>query len=134
VKYVIDSSVILKTALPEEGSDAAVRLMDEFSRGMHQLLAPDVFPIEIGHALARAERKKILTPPEGSQRLSEILAFLPDLHPSLPLLPRAYEIASDARIGVYDSLYLILAAQEGCDFLTADRKLFSFPHVSPFPA
>jgi predicted nucleic acid-binding protein len=133
VRYVIDSSVVLKMCLPEEGSEAAERLMDEFSQGLHQLLAPDFFPIEVGHALARAERKRILTQNQGSQCLSEILALLPDLHPSLPLLPRAYEIASNARIGVYDCLYLILAEQEGCDFLTADRKLFSFPHVSPFP-
>ena len=134
MKYVIDSSVVLKTCLPEQGSEAAERLMDEFSRGLHQLLAPDVFPIEVGHALVKAERKKILTQSQGSQSLSEILALLPDLHRSLPLLPRAYELASKARIGVYDCLYLILAEQEGCDFLTSDRKLFSLPHVSPFPA
>jgi predicted nucleic acid-binding protein len=133
VKYVLDASVLLKTALPEEGTDQAIRLRNEFVQGLHELLAPDVFPIELGHALARAERKKILNPPEGSQRLSELLALLPDLYPSLPLLPRAYEIASNSRIGVYDCLYLALAEQEQCEFLTADRKLFQFPHVSPFP-
>jgi len=133
MKYVIDSSVMLKVALPELGSDQAIRLRDEFVQGIHELLAPDIFPIEIGHALARAERKRILVPPEGSQRLAELLALLPDLYPSLMLLPRAFEIASQAGIGVYDCLYLALAEQEHCDLLTADKKLFIFPHVSPFP-
>ena len=36
------------------------------------------------------------------------LATLPALHPYLPLLPRAYELSSQARIGVYDCLYVAL--------------------------
>jgi predicted nucleic acid-binding protein len=124
---------MLKVVLPELGSDQAIRLRDEFVQGVHELLAPDIFPIELGHALARAERKKILVPPEGSQRLAELLTLLPDLYPSLALLPRAFEIASQAGIGVYDCLYLTLAEQEHCDLLTADKKLFVFPHVAPFP-
>jgi predicted nucleic acid-binding protein len=39
------------------------------------------------------------------------------------LLPRAYAVASQARLGVYDCLYVALAEQEGCDFVTADDRL-----------
>ena len=42
--------------------------------------------------------------------------------PSLSLLPRAIEISSQARIGVYDCLYVALAEREGCEFVTADNK------------
>jgi predicted nucleic acid-binding protein len=38
-----------------------------------------------------------------------VLRNRPDLHPYLPLLPRAFAIASAARIGVYDCLYFALA-------------------------
>jgi predicted nucleic acid-binding protein len=48
---------------------------------------------------------------------------LPDLHPYLSLLPRAYELSSQARIGVYDCLYVALAEREGCPLLTADDRL-----------
>jgi len=41
----------------------------------------------------------------------------------LPLLKRAVEIASQARIGVYDCLYAALAEREGCQLLTADDRL-----------
>jgi predicted nucleic acid-binding protein len=41
----------------------------------------------------------------------------------LVLLPRAYEISSQARIGVYDCLYVALAEREGCALLTADDRL-----------
>ena len=41
----------------------------------------------------------------------------------LPLLKRALDIASPARIGVYDCLYVALAEREGCELLTADDRL-----------
>jgi predicted nucleic acid-binding protein len=63
------------------------------------------------------------------------------LHPSLSLMIRAIEISSQARIGVYDCVYLALAESEKCDFVTADDKLVNnvqkqFPfvrHLSTLP-
>ncbi len=60
----------------------------------------------------------------------------PLLSPSVPLAPRAYTIASVARIGIYDCLYVALAEQEGCEFVTADDKLVKnlqaqFPFIVP---
>jgi hypothetical protein len=57
MKYVLDSNVVLKWVLPEADSDKAIRIRDEFGQGIHQLLGPDVFPIEVAHSLARAERR-----------------------------------------------------------------------------
>jgi predicted nucleic acid-binding protein len=65
----------------------------------------------------------LITPPAGSQHLSDLLASLPALHTSVLLLPRAYEISSQVRIGVYDCLYVALAEREGCALLTADDRL-----------
>ena len=99
--------------------------------------APDVFPAELGHALARAERRNLIAPPQGSILLADVLTTLPQLHPSLPqLLPRAFAIASQMRIGVYDCLYVALAEREGCELITADDKLVRdllahFPFVVP---
>ena len=57
----------------------------------------------------------------------------PDLSPYLPLLPRAYEISSQARIGVYDCLYVALAEREGCALITSDRRSSRpWPRRSPF--
>ncbi len=123
MRYVLDASVALKWVLPEPDSAKAVALRDDSRNAVHELLAPDVFPIEIAHALARAERRKIISPPEGAQKLADVLGTLPVLHPYLPLLPRAFEIASNARIGVYDCLYVALAEREGCELVTADAKL-----------
>jgi predicted nucleic acid-binding protein len=141
MKYVLDACVAVKWVLTEPDSAKAINLRDEFRKGVHELLAPDFVPAEVGHSLARAERKGIITPPQGSIFLADVLCTLPALHPSLPLLPRAFTISSATRSGVFDCLYVALAEQEGCQLVTADLRLLAnlqtlFPFIaslSTFP-
>jgi predicted nucleic acid-binding protein len=123
MKYVLDSNVASKWVLRESDSDKARQLRTDYQQQGHELLAPDIFPIEVAHALARAERRAIITPAEGPMFLADILSAQPDLDPYIPLLWRAYAIASQSGIGVYDCLYVALAEREGCELLTADDRL-----------
>src|SRR5438105_60433 len=116
--YVIDSSVAFKWVVPEVDTDKAVRLRDDFRNAVHELLAPDVFPVEVGHALTRAERQGRVAVSQAGIHLADILNTLPILHASLPLLLRACEISSQMRVGIYDCLYVALAERDGCDFVT----------------
>jgi hypothetical protein len=68
MRYVVDSCVAVKWFLAEPDSTQAIQLLDDFNRQVHQLLAPDIFPVEIAHALSRAERRGLIQPPEGSHR------------------------------------------------------------------
>ncbi len=122
MKYVLDSSVAFKWLVPEADTPRALRLRDDFRTAVHELIAPDVFPIEIGHALTRAERQKRLAVSEAARLLIDLLTTLPWLHPSLPLLLRACEISSQGRVGIYDCLYVALAERETCEFVTADDR------------
>jgi predicted nucleic acid-binding protein len=135
MKYVLDSSVALKWVLPEADTPKAVRLRNEYRRGLHELLAPDVFPIEVAHNIAKSERRGIIPHAIGARRLNSVLSSAPALFSYLPLLPRAFAIASAARIGVYDCLYVALAEREGCGLLTADARLITnlqttFPFIT----
>jgi predicted nucleic acid-binding protein len=123
MKYVLDASVGVKWALVEHDTPKARTLRDEYQQVVHELLAPDVFPVEVAHALSRAERQKRITPAEGAQLLRDVLMAAPRLHSYLPLLSRAYAISSPARIGVYGCLYVALAERRGCELITADDKL-----------
>jgi predicted nucleic acid-binding protein len=123
MKYILDSCVGVKWLLQETDSDKSLRVRDGFRQGMHELIAPDVLPVEIAHALTRAERQGRISPADGAIRLQDFFTTLPILHPYLPLLPRAYQLSSLARIGVYDCLYVVLAEQEGCELQTADDRL-----------
>jgi predicted nucleic acid-binding protein len=136
MKYVLDSNVALKWVLPETDDDKAIRVRDEYGQGNHELLAPDVFPIEVAHSLARAERGGEIKQGEGARKMADVFTYMPALHPYLPLLPRAFAIASQFRIGVYDCLYVVLAEREGCELLTADDRLVRalrtrFPFITP---
>ena len=123
MRFVLDSSVGFKTLVTETDSAKAQQLYDDYRKGIHELLAPDVFAVEMAHSITRAERQARITPAQGARLLTDILNRLPQIHPSLPLLPRAYVISSMARIGVYDCLYVALAEREACQLVTADDKL-----------
>ena len=122
---VLDASVALKWVLPESDTPKAVRLRDEFRQGLHELVAPDVFVAEVAHALTKAERRGVILVGVAERRMLSVLNCLPDLVPSLPLVRRAIQIASRARIAVYDCLYVALAEREGQEFITADRKVIN---------
>jgi predicted nucleic acid-binding protein len=135
MKYVLDANVALKWVLRERDSDKSRQLMADYQQQIHDLLAPDIFPIEVAHALSRSERRGIITPAQGPIFLAGILASQPQLHPYVPLLWRAYAVSSQARIGVYDCLYIALAEREGCDLVTADDRLIrglqpTFPFIT----
>ena len=123
MKYVLNSSVGFKWLIVEQHSDKANKLRDDFRNAVDELLAPEVFPVEVTHGLTRAERQGRITPAEGAILFADLMTTLPQLLPSLPLLPRAYEISSQMRVGIYDCLYVALAEREKCELVTADDKL-----------
>ncbi len=52
--YVLDPSAALQWVLPEKDSAKAIRLRDDYHKGVHELLAPDIFPAEMLNALTKA--------------------------------------------------------------------------------
>jgi predicted nucleic acid-binding protein len=128
MKYVLDASIAVKWVLPEPDSLKALALEADYRNQTHELLAPDTFAVEVAHALTKAERRNLLLPGEAATRLALVLAHPPLLFSHLPLLARTVEIASQARIGVYDCLYIALARVEQVRVVTADQRL-----VSTFP-
>ena len=99
MKYVLDSSVAFKWVVTEADTDKALRLRDAFQKGVHELIAPDVFHVEVGHALTRAERQGRIIPPNGWAAWLSVMADCPQLHTSIPLMPRGYAISSSVRSG-----------------------------------
>ena len=134
MRYVLDSSVAFKWVVPEVHSDKALALRTGLQASVHELLSPDVFPGEVGHALTRAERQGRITVGEALRLWSDVMRTAPRLIASLPLTHRAIAISSQVRIGVFDCLYVALAERENCELVTADARLInslqtSFPFV-----
>ena len=136
MKYVIDTSVDIKTYVQEQDSAKALQLRNDYHQGIHDLIAPDIFPTEMCNVLMILERSAKIKPGDAAVFFSQFLNELPPLFPAVPLLPRALELARLFRQTVYDCLYIALAEREGCELVTADDKLvkavqLSLPFVIP---
>jgi predicted nucleic acid-binding protein len=136
MKYVLDSNVAIKWVLTESDSPKALALRADYPSQIHELLAPDIFPVEAAHALTRAERRNIINQGQAAALLALVMMTCPRQYPYQPLLQRATAISSQARIGVYDCLYVALAEREKCELVTADGKLIGklqgrFPFIVP---
>jgi predicted nucleic acid-binding protein len=119
MKLVLDSSVALKCVLPEEDSDKAVAIRD----GSHQLLAPDIFPLELTHVLSKLVRQHKITEDDANSLFVDVLDTRPALKNSMRRLRRAFEISLETRCALWDALYVALSEEEECPLLTADEKL-----------
>ena len=141
MKYVLDSSIGFKWVVAEPISDKALLLREDYRNTIHELIAPDIFLVEVTHALTRAERQGRVPPPKSGLLLADVLSTAPILFSFIPLLSRACEISSVMRVGVYDCLYVALAEREKCDFVTTDDRIIknlqpTFPfiiHLSSLP-
>ena len=130
MRLVLDASVALKWVLNEIDSPIAQQFRSELRQQLHEILAPVTFLAEIGHALTRSERKGILQPPQSLVFYGDSLSTAPDLHSIVLLMPRAVELSSQVRHGVYDCLLIALGEREACPVLTADTAFAAkFPNV-----
>jgi predicted nucleic acid-binding protein len=125
MKRVLDSSIAFKWEVTESDSDKANRLREDFRNGICELIPPDFFPIEVAHALTRAERQNRIAVGQASVFWADAMTSPPQLRSIAPLIAHAIQISSQARIGVYDCLYVALAEQENCELVTADEKLLN---------
>lgn len=104
MKYVLDSNIAVKWMLPEPDSAKALALRDDLRNKVHELISPDVFPVEVGHAFTRAERQGKISQAESMNLWADVMTTPPLFIPYLSLMPRALALSSQARIGVYDCL------------------------------
>ena len=74
MRLVLDSSVAVKWVLEEPGTEKALELRGDFLAGRHELIAPDVFAVEMAHALAKALRQRRLEPDDCANMLADVLS------------------------------------------------------------
>ena len=119
-QIVVDASVAVKWLVPEEHSSKALKFLESGQR----LLAPDFLWIEIGNILWKKSRRKEIAPENVPTVLGNFLSMPVFVSESKKLLPSALDWAQESSISVYDALYIALAIDQDCSFVTADRKLY----------
>ena len=123
---VVDASVAVKWFVEEEYSAQARSLLSEDT----SRLAPDFILVEFAHVALKQIRRHQL-PPDDARAAGTHLTRLVALHPAPPLVRAAFEIGLTFERSIYDSLYVALAMREGCQLVTADRRLYN-ALASPF--
>lgn len=115
--FVIDASVAIKWLVEEEGTAEALILLEKAT-----LAAPDLVIAECANILWKKVRRQELSETEaqiGARLLEQAdIEVLPTRH----LLGSAISLAVELDHPAYDCLYLALALERRCRFVTADKR------------
>jgi predicted nucleic acid-binding protein len=115
---VVDASIAVKWVVEEEGTPQALRL-----RQRAQLLAPELLVAECANILWKKVQRDELSREEALFAARLLQAADIELRSTRPLLEAATRIAIDLDHPAYDCLYLALAIECDCRFITADTRL-----------
>src|SRR5262245_12721488 len=103
MNYVIDASSAFKWVVAETDSEKAKRIRTALLAGVHELLAPDIFPAKIANSLSMSQRRGRLT--DFRPLLFDVLSSCPQLHETPPLLSRVAGIIASVTSGASVSIY-----------------------------
>lgn len=115
---IVDTSVVVKWAVQEDGSDRALSLLGG------DIVAPDLLRSELANALLKKVRRKEISALQATVAFAEVersLVFVP----TPTLWGRALAIALELDHPAYDCGYLALAEMFGMSIVTADERLFN---------
>jgi predicted nucleic acid-binding protein len=114
---VIDASIAIKWVVEEEGTSQSLILL---RRG--KLMAPELLVAECAHILWRKVRLNELSKNEAFLAARLLQAAAIEFVPTRTLLEAATRIAIELDHPAYDCLYLALAIERDCQFVTADER------------
>jgi len=127
-RRVIDASVALKWVLDEDGTPAALQMLD--AGALH---APDFVFVEIGNVLWAKVRRRRMSRTAADSAYDSITAVGLTLTPLAELIAPARRLAFALDLTVYDTLYAALAQQLDCPLATADRALADAMNAAGMP-
>jgi len=125
LRLVADASVVIKWLNPHEAlADQANLMRDDYEQGRISLIVPAFWDYEVANGINKAVARGHLSESEGLDAIALVQAIQAQKEP-LPSPQESYELARRYQRSVYDSWYVNLAEQTGCEFWTADRKLYN---------
>jgi predicted nucleic acid-binding protein len=132
---VIDASLAVMWAVPENYSDKALQLAETWGEEETRLLAPCLLLTEVTNALYKRIIRKEMDLPKVEEALEVILAFGIEIYEEADLHRLAIELSLQlGQPATYDAHYLSLALMQGCPLWTGDQRFYkaarkSFPQV-----
>jgi predicted nucleic acid-binding protein len=123
---VIDASIAVKWVVEENGTAEALAL-----RQKAKLIAPELLVAECANILwKKVQRNELLK--EAALLAARLLQSAEiELLATRPLLEAATRLAIEIDHPAYDCMYLALAVENKCQFITADERFLRKLHRAP---
>ncbi|MEM2896819.1 MAG: type II toxin-antitoxin system VapC family toxin [Candidatus Bathyarchaeia archaeon] len=119
---VIDASVVAKWLIPEEDSDKALKVLQEYVNGKVEIYSPDLLVYEVANVMR-------YRPDIDDETLATNIESLFNLQ--LNLIPPSSDVISEAitrakalNLSMYDACYVVIAETLATNLITADAKLY----------
>ncbi len=122
----VDANIFIWALVPYPLSYAAKSLLTTWQQEQTLLISPALLAFEVTASLRRLVYLKEIQPEEGEAVFADFLRIRVRLSHHKGIFPLAWELAKQFnRPRAYDTAYLALAQLRGCDFWTADEKLYN---------
>jgi predicted nucleic acid-binding protein len=129
-QLVVDANVVAKLYLKDEQyTNKADLLFSRFEQGEIQLIAPRFITYEVPAAIKRGAVRVKATKETWRAALSSFESLGLTIVDDSDAKYEATRLAIDYSCRYYDALYLLLAEDLGCHFITADEKLWRPLHA-----
>ena len=129
-QLVVDANVVAKLYLKDEQyTDKADLLFSRFERGEVQLIAPRLVTYEVPGAIKRGAVRVKAAREVWQAALSSFGSLGLSVVDDSDAKYEATRLAINYACTYYDALYLLLAEDLGCRFITADEKLWRPLHA-----
>ena len=115
-EIVIDASCILEFLLNQNGKDTVIKTV-----GIAQLVAPNCLPYEIGNAISKLIKRKMLSIYDGVAVYHEFVRI--PMRLMEPDIPNSIVVAGETESSAYDSYYISLAKQLSLPLFTMDETM-----------
>ncbi len=120
-EYVLDASVLVKWAVPEnneEHTDIALELLAAFEHGNIELLEPVHWLCEVSAVLCRISASTV-------NRKTQLLRTLEIPEINIPeIFTTACDLAVNLDHHLFDTLYHAVAIEKGLTLITADTRYY----------
>lgn len=124
-QLVVDASVVAKLYLKDEQyTDKADLLFSRFEQGDIQLIAPRLITYEVPAAIKRGAVRAKADKEVWQAALSSFQSLGLSIIDDSDAKYEAIRLAINYACAYYDALYLLLAEDLGCPFVTADDRLW----------
>jgi len=122
----IDANLVIRALVPGPFSEPILALLAGWQYQETTLIAPALLAFEVTSSLRRLVYLGELTPSEGEETFEHFLRIDIRMSSQRGIFPLSWGFAKELkRPRAYDTAYLALAKLRGCDFWTADERLYN---------